>query len=374
MYHLNGEPFSEQTPKQYFAVSGSNGSYQLNPATVVAIGGEAGFGIMTIDKNSASENTNGPYSIELKLDAETIYSSTWEKFSFANSRGINSHVDYPALIGTGRRIQKSFVEPGNPLLIYKTMVNNGLVNLTDPQIHDAQYVISDVAGNESVLNFKVRYVQSAAKLTKPIQGYMFRFGQTNELDTNNVKITIPKNSLYSDLNFVYSSSPTPTGGYSEVHHVHNRLIPVHASYTLSIAANSNLPTKLQSKALIVNTNKIAQGGVYESGSVTAQLRAFGSFYVALDTIPPRITPVNIGNGRSLAGVSRVQFKISDNLSGIKSFSGRIDGKWILMEYDAKTASLWHTFDNQTEIGRHDFQLILTDMKDNSTEFNASFFR
>lgn len=374
LYHLNGEPFSENTPKQYFAVSGAAGRYQLNPSAIVSIGGEAGFGIMTTDKNSASENTNGPYSIELRLDGQPVYSSVWEKFAFANSRGLNSHLDYPALISARRRIQKSFIEPGNPLQIYKSRINNGLINLNDQEIHDMQYIVRDIAGNESILNFKVRYNTTSAKLSKKVAGHLFRFTEANELDTNGMKISIPANALYSDLNFVYSVSPAPAGAYSQVHHVHNRLTPVHVPFSLSIAAGADLPPYLQSKALLVNSSRIAQGGVYEGGYVKAELRAFGSFFITVDTIPPRITPVNISNGKSFTANSRIQFKISDNLSGIRSFTGKIDGKWILMEYDSKTASLWHTLDDQTLPGRHEFELIVNDMKANSSVFRSSFSR
>lgn len=182
------------------------------------------------------------------------------------------------------------------------------------------------------------------------------------------------NSLYSDLNFVYSSSPAPAGSYSKVHHVHNKLIPVHLPYKFTIPADTDIPKHLESKVLIVNTNRVAQGGTYENGSISADLRGFGSFYIAIDTIKPRITPINISNGKSLAGISKVQFKISDNLSGIKSFTGRINGKWVLMEYDAKTASLWHTFDNRTPKGKHEFELTLVDMRSNSAQYKAAFFR
>ena len=374
IYQLNGKPFNENTPRQYLAVGGSSGNYQLNPGKLVGISGETGFGIMTSDKNSASENSNGLYSIELRVDGVTIHSSVWEKFSFANSRGINSHLDYPLLMSTGRRIQKSFREPGNPLKIYRTNVNNGLINVTDNDIHEAQYIVRDVAGNESVLNFKFRYDQSAARSVKSVPGRMFKFNQENLLDTNGMKIQLSKNTFYSDLNFVYSSSPTPVGGLSKVHHVHNRLIPVHLPYKLSISTDFALSAVLQDKALLVNTNKISQGGSYENGYITADLRGLGSFYITLDTIPPRITPINISNEKSLLGISKIQFKISDNLSGIKTFTGRINGKWVLMEYDAKTASLWHTFDDQTAKGRHDFQLSVTDMKSNTSTFSAAFFR
>lgn len=374
MYQLNGEPFSENTPRSYFTAAGENGNYRLNPANIVTVSGETGFGITTIDRNSASANTNGPYSIELRVDGKTIFSSFWEKFSFTNSRGINSHVDYPALMSSGRKIQKGFLEPGNPLQIYKTKVNNGLINFNDQETHEAQYVVTDIAGNESVLNFRIRLDENSAKAVKNIPGHLFRYNQENRLDTNGVKIQMRPNSLYSDLNFVYSSSPAPAGSYSKVHHVHNKLIPVHLPYKLTIPADTDIPKHLQSKVLIVNTNRVAQGGTYENGSISADLRGFGSFYIAVDTIKPRITPINISNGKSLAGISKVQFKISDNLSGIKSFTGRINGKWVLMEYDAKTASLWHTLDNRTPKGRHEFELTLVDMRSNSAQYKATFFR
>jgi hypothetical protein len=67
-------------------------------------------------------------------------------------------------------------------------------------------------------------------------------------------------------------------------------------------------------------------------------------------------------------------KISDNLSGIKTITGRIDGRWILTEYDSKTASVWHTLDEHTGPGKHDFQLTVTDMKSNSSTYNASFYK
>lgn len=374
LYHLNGEPFSEDTPKQYFAVSGAEGKYQLNGGAIVNVGGEAGLGIATIDRNSASQNTNGPYSIELKIDGQTIYMAVWDKFSFASSRGINSHIDYPALIASGRNIQKGFTEPGNPLPIYKTLVNKGLVNITGPEIRNGQYIVRDVAGNESILNFRIKYNPGAVKYSSTAPGYKkFRYDQVNQLDTNGIKITVPANALYSDLNFVYSSSAGPAGSYSAIHHIHNRLIPVHSSYTLAIEAG-NLSPELQNKALIVNTNRVSQGGAYENGFVKAELRNFGSFYIALDTIAPRIVPVNISNGGSLAGVSRILLRISDNLSGIKSFSGRIDGKWVLMEYDYKTGSLWHRFDGSIPAGKHEFVLTVTDMKSNTHTFKAGFYK
>jgi hypothetical protein len=374
LYHTNEKAFSEHTPKQYFPVLGSAGKYQLSGQNTIKISGESGFGIVTNDKNSSSENTNGPYSIELFVDEKLIYSSVWEKFSFDHSRGINSHIDYPEIILTGKKIQKSFVEPGNELTIYKTLVNGGLIKINDQNIHVGKYIVRDIAGNESELNFKFQFDPSLKKSEKLISGKKMAFNQINKFDTAGLSIFMPLKTLFSDLNFVYKTSAKPLGAYSQIHHVHNRLIPINGLYQLSIKVDDSLPTHLRSKALIVNTRKSAIGGNYINGFVNAELKSFDSFYVSIDTISPKIIPLNISNGANLAGNSKIQFKISDNLSGVDSFSALLDGRWVLMEYDSKTGSLWHRFDETIVKGKHDFQLIVSDKKNNTTMFHAAFYK
>ena len=82
VYQLNDRPFDENTPRQYFQVTGSSGNYKLNQDPVINVSEKVGFGIMTYDRNSASSNQNGVYSITLKLDDETIYHAEWERFFF----------------------------------------------------------------------------------------------------------------------------------------------------------------------------------------------------------------------------------------------------------------------------------------------------
>jgi len=374
LYHLNGEPFSELTPKQAYPVSGVAGTYQLSPQTVVTIGGESGLGIACSDKNSASENSNGPYSIELRIDDQTIYSSVWERFSFENSRGINSHIDYPAMIATGRRIQKSFIEPGNSLKIYKNVINNGILNYTDQNIRNAQYIVKDIAGNQSVLNFKIRYNPASVKTSLIPEGKRFKFNQVNEFDSAGLKLNLPLNTLYDDLNFTYKNSPIPAGAYSLIHHVHNHLMPLNGALSLAIKADDSLPVELQSKALIVNRLKKSQGGTFVNGYVKTEIRNFDSFYIMTDTMAPRIVPVNISNGASMLNTSKILFRISDNLSGIKTFNAMINGKWVLMEYEPKTGTIWYSFDELTAKGKNDFVLTVSDMKDNLTTYRAVFYR
>ncbi|WP_374164864.1 peptidoglycan DD-metalloendopeptidase family protein [Arcticibacter sp. MXS-1] len=374
MYRTNGLPFSENTPRQYFDLSGSNGKYYLTKSPVINIGSEVGFGIITYDPQPAG-NQNGVYSIELKLDTTTIYLSMLERFAFANSRAVNSHIDYPYLRLYGRTIQKSFVEPGNPLKIYKTAINRGLISLKDQEVHTLTYRVSDVKGNTSTLSFKIRYNPASVIEGKPEPGVKkFVYNQPNEYTTTDMKVNMPRGVLYSDIDFRYEREAKRKGAFSATHKLHTPLIPLHSNYDLWIKADSSLPPHLYSKALIVDSRGVSQGGTYDKGFIKGSPRVFGEFYVKLDTIPPTIRPLNIADGKQMAGISKVSFKISDNLSGIRSFEGTIDGQWVLMEYDPKTATLWHIFDSSLAPGKHHLQLLVTDMMMNSRTFNATFYK
>ncbi|NTE03010.1 M23 family metallopeptidase [Agrobacterium tumefaciens] len=370
VYRLNGKTFNEFTPKQAIGITGANGNYKA--VAPISLIGEVGFGVVTTDRHNGASGTNGVYSIQLELDGKMIYTSALERFAFENSKAINSHIDYPTYLNTKRSIQKSFVDPGNPLKIYSGLVNSGKINFNDGATHQLRYIITDSKGNSSILPFTVN--AGSAPSIAPIipSGLIYPYNKVNEFNTEDIKVVFPKGTLYNDLNFVYKKLPKPAGNaWSAIHQIHNRYTPLHVGFDLWIKADQ-LPENLRSKALIVNSNGATQGGYYDNGFVKATPRNFGSFYIAVDTIAPRISPINIAEGKSMAGLSKMIFKISDNLSGIKSFNGYLDGKWILMEFDAKTATLWHSFDERTTSGKHSLELVVTDMKENTRRYSIHF--
>ncbi|MDN3586801.1 M23 family metallopeptidase [Pedobacter aquatilis] len=370
-YKLNGKPFTENTPKQAIAITGGSGSYKAVPVNLT---GEIGFGVVTTDRHNGLSGLNGVYSIQLELDGKMIYTSALERFSFEDSKAINSHIDYPTYLNTKRSIQKSFVEPGNRLSIYSNLINSGKINFTDGGIHQLKYIITDSKGNASSLSFSVQAGIAAPTVTSIPAGINFSYNKVNEFNNDEIKVIFPMGTLYNDLNFIYKKTPKTTGNaWSNIHQIHNRYTPLHTGFELSIKAD-NLPEELREKALIINTNGSSQGGSFVNGFVKANPRNFGSFYIAADTIAPRIIPTNISEGKSMAGFSKILFKISDNLSGIKSFNGYIDGKWVLMEFDAKTATLWHSFDERTSAGKHTLELVVDDVKNNIKRYSVSFFR
>lgn len=380
LYDLDGKPFSEKTEKKAFVLAGVAGQYTLNSQQKIELPKEAGFGIVTSDKNSASSNVNGPYSINLYLDENLIFSSIWNRFNFDHSKAVNAHIDYPAYIVSGKVIHKSFIEPGDPLGIYNRELGNGLITLNDDEVHRLKYEVADIAGNTSELAFSVKrrpsdFAIEKASLKDPVSiesvSHLF-YNRINELNFDNAKMIVKPGVLYNDLDFKHSETPAPTGSYSRMYNLHNRLTPIHDPFELWIKPDSTLTEEEKTKTVVMGTNGQVQISKYEDGYVKASIKNFGSYFVRLDTVAPKIVPLNITNGKDMRKTARVVVQISDNLSGIQSYRGTIDGKWILMEYNQKTRTLKHVFDERTSPGEHTFQLQVTDMKLNVKTFTANF--
>jgi hypothetical protein len=235
-----------------------------------------------------------------------------------------------------------------------------------------EYILKDFEGNTATLHFKIKASDTKISSYQP-KGKMMSFKTSNNFENGAVKVSIPEGDLYDDLDFQFGITAQPSYGNSQVFHIHNKLTPVHDTYQLSIKPDENLSPYLQ-KLVIMNTESGSQGGELKDGYIVVYPKTFGNFYLRIDSVAPTIVPVNVKEGVNFSQISKMIFRISDNLSGIKSFNGSIDGQWILMEYDYKTGRLWHTFDEKTGFGKHSFQLIVTDNKDNQKTYSINFFR
>ncbi|QHS54010.1 M23 family metallopeptidase [Mucilaginibacter sp. 14171R-50] len=374
IYHLNGNPFSDKTPKELLALTGSNGNYHLLKPQVLNLSGNTGFGITAYDMTSASMNRNGLYSVELKLDGITMYTFAVERFAFDQTHAINAYIDYPGFISSRQWIQKCFVLPGSRISLYPQSINRGIMAFNDDALHEVQFIVKDIAGNTSTLTLKVQSSTQAANLMpdKPT-GTLFRYDKKSEFANDKVRVSVMPGNLYDDLDFQYAALPAKPGALSQTHRIHNKFTPIHDEYDLWIKPDVTLGANA-GKAVIVNAASGSIGGTYEDGYVKAKAHTFGDYYIKLDTVAPRITPINIHNGSNLRGIRAIKLRISDNLSGIKSYTGRIDGKWVLMEWDYKTRILSYTFDDTITAGKHTYEFSVTDIKDNVSTFTAEFTR
>ena len=162
--------------------------------------------------------------------------------------------------------------------------------------------------------------------------------------------------------------------FSDIFHIHNQRLPVHRSYKLEIKPK-NLSSDLISKALIVNLDNDEpdpQGGVFKDGYLRASPRQLGSFAIMVDTIAPEIVALNIHQRKKINGYKKITFKVTDDLSGIKSYRGTLNGEWVLVEFDPKNDRLTYFVDERVMKGENTITLKVVDDRDNSSSYKAKF--
>ena len=366
--------------KKRFDIVTVRGGYRLKNNAPIQVYGKIGFGIQAEDYFNGTGLKCGIYSATLYCDGKEIFGFKMDNFSLGDARYANTQADYQEHLQSNRWIERLYKLPGNFFDIYYPAKSNGILNFDDGKGHDFEIVVSDAFKNKAVLKF--RSINKKSQLPYKSKSYTkeFFYDQINEFENEKIRIQIPKGALYENLKFDYKSSTKPLGCFSELHQVHNKFVPLHIPYTLSIKGN-NLPYNLTDKALIVAVDpstgmKTAIGGKYSKGWVTVETYFLGSFSVAIDNTPPTILSLSIKDKNRLTDSHKVQFHIADDLSGIKSYRGEIDGKWVLFEYDEKTGTLTYTFDKERmPFGRsHLLRLVVTDNKENRSEYKAIIYK
>jgi len=361
-------------------VTGSDGRFRINLTDTVKVSGNIIFGIETSDNAEGGLKT-GVHQIELKVDGIRVFSQNIDRFAFSETRYVNSLIDYPSLVLNNRKVQRSYVAPNNKLSVYKDVKNRGIVNFTDERTHLVNYLVTDAFGNQATLRFYVRSHPPANRGGRPkpeVKGETwFSNKSDNHFERPDLKFVVPSEAVYEDFIFNYEVSPAVKGSYAKVHHLHDPYTPLHTWCDLSIQTD-HLPAHLQSKAVIVLVTKgnkfISKGGTWANGWMTAKIRDFGNYTVAADTEPPMIRVINIFPNKKVAKQSTIQVKISDNLSGIKTYRGTLNGQWILMDYDEKNRLLTYSFDERMKSGRNIFVLTVADAVGNSSRYEAALIR
>ena len=372
--HISGKNYSQRVETVYY-----DGAYHLKGTPVLNVYGDLGFGLQALDYLDGSWNKCGIYEINLSIDGRLVYSFKMDELDFDETRYLNSHIDYSQLAKYGRRLHKNWVEPGNHLSNYTTISNQGKIRFDDGEKHSISYLLKDVKGNSSKLEFRVNTKQMAVSKIEET-GIPIRYNSTNNIDKKGLKVRFNSGTFYSDFKLEYEEKAATNGLYSAIYRLHNKEVPVHQNFDLMIEGGK-LPLRLREKALIAlideKTGKTsAFGGEYENGWVKSKIRQLGSFAIAIDTIAPSITPINIKSRTTLTNNRKISFKIRDEFSGITSYHGEIDGHWVLFEYDAKNNLLEYYFDeDQLELNkRHQLILTVTDAKNNQNTYEANFFR
>lgn len=371
----NSKINGSSSTKYYDVKKSGKNSYTINEE--ITLSGKIGFGLISYDVENGSSNKNGTYAYELRIDSTMLFKYACDRFAFDQTRYINAHLDYAKMKRSKERFQRCFLLPGNKIKQYETDERKGIFDFNDTLNHTININTFDFKYNKSTFELKCKSAISTPPIKTQQTKDLYLYNKANEYNKEDVMVDIPSNCLYQDVVFKYAKTPGTGKLLSDIHHILNEETPVHTAYTLRIKPNG-MALKHKEKLLIVRIEEDGQpsseGGEFESGFVVSKLRNFGNFAVMMDTTAPSIKMLNYDKEKNTFKENKIVLKIGDNLSGIKSYKGTIDGAWVLMQHDNKEKTLTYIFDEKlvkTDTA-HIFAITITDKKGNSKKLTTNF--
>ncbi len=364
--HVNGSG-DRQRVKLTPLKDGSFKADQLNAC------GEIAFGVNTTDKLDGASNNNGIYKIDATLNGDSIFQLNFDRFSFSESRHLNQLIDYEYFSNNKNRITRLYVQPSNPLSVYNNVVNEGKITIQDSLTYLYNITIRDFAGNERLIRVPIKgqHPTTSIPKTKFETQYFVKAAEAFNVEDNGIDVYIPKGSLYEDtyLDIKFTGDTI---------HLHKDITPIHSNITIGFDV-SKYSEEQKEKMFIASLGtrgRPSYSSTYKKENrFTTGVRTFGDYTLASDIKPPSISPINFKDGQWISGNEDIKLRISDDLSGIKSYRTTVNGKFILMEYEYKNNTLTHNFSDavltETE---NKLKVIVTDNVGNSSTFEAIFFR
>ncbi len=354
--------------------------YTLEGDTVEVNSDYVAFGIKTYDTANWSDNTNGIYELSLFQNENLIYNFNVEKFDFSESRYINAHIDYKEKNSGGGYFNRCYRLPGNQLSLYNSLLNDGVIRAYSNEISEVMIVAKDANLNPDTLTFYVKRSEKQANASSNTNGQFLDYSSSNSYQNGDFSAYFPSGCLYESFYLTLGQTELKTPlAFSPLYKVHQATTPLHSAFEIKIRPNRPIPDSLSGKNFIAfrenDGDLLFCGNDWQGDFLSGKNDAFGTYFIATDTMPPAIKSVRFSE--NMQNESRLSFRISDNVKlGRKGLKWRatIDGQWILLEHDSKSPIFNYYFDNRIASGEHELVIEAEDKCGNRSEFRKRFIR
>lgn len=315
---------------------------------VINVGGRFYCGIYTHDRQDpTTHNKNSIEKIELFVDGELFFRYHVPTFLFEETRAINAIIDYQQYQRNGEYYIVTRHLRGNQNNFCTAYRDNGYLEFHDGDIHRLEYRVYDHKGNSTSKSFQVKAVQPDTS-TVSHSGFLIPKGtpiayfKRCSVVEEGFVATLEPYTVYENDELLYSKT-TDAGGLSPLHRItlRNHPLPPHQAFSVGLPVPETVPAELRDKLTIVCVNGKKTSACptkRRDNLLRTTTKSFGGFAVRLDTVPPKVTPVNFANGRRVDS-EFFSVKISDNLSGVSTYSCTVNGQWELAEHDGKSSTL-----------------------------------
>ncbi|MGI9541558.1 MAG: M23 family metallopeptidase [Flavobacteriaceae bacterium] len=366
-FYLYSSADNYQSKKEYPLNKKNDSVYTT--AAIEAVGAIQ-VGLRLFDRQNLSYSKNGIYSASVRLNGKEKFSYSIDRISFEDSKSINLIIDYKNLKQNRKRIQRFAKHPESKFTFLKESPLDGTLQLTPNKSYQLLISVSDYKGNVTYVEAYLSGIEAPKAISKPtnnvidpIKDYLFDFDSTS--------VYFPKKVFFqkADIQVEYTG---------DILRVGKDIIPLKNPYEISFTI-PKMDSLEREQSFI---GKLDQKGKpyfvsskMEDNKWIAKSKTLGDFIISRDSISPKIVPLNFKNKQWLSNYSYLKFKITDDYSGIKSYRGEINGKWILLEHEPKNNTLIYDFDDLNfDEALHQLNIEAEDFAGNKTNFSADFYR
>ncbi|MCQ2230598.1 MAG: M23 family metallopeptidase [Paludibacteraceae bacterium] len=335
--------------------------------------GKIGFAVKAIDQMTNAPFRYTPRHLKLYVDDVMISDVHITDIKFSETRALNGFIDYKQQLTSGEFYMKSFKEKNLPLNIHGGLAGTFVID--QERDYRVKYVVVDDFNNSDELSFVIHGKKmSWDKSTLPADS-LIQCGTARFILKDNFAMQLPAEALYTDVAENYKEIESDRF-FSNIHQIGQWSAPVHRYCDLSIRLTQDtLADKNKYYIAKVADNGTLLGafpGHYNNGYMVANVNSFGRFAVAADLVAPTIQAVHTKN---LVTQPFVRLKINDAHSGIASYDGYIDGKWVMFEFDFKTRQITFWLDkNLVQRNKnHELRVVVKDNCGNVAEYNSQIF-
>lgn len=352
-------------------------SFRYGSSKVLSLPERSYLLVSAVDRQDGTPAKLGIEHYQLWLDDSLLFDYKVGEYLFQENRSFNSLIDYAAKQQGQGNCVKTWIEPGNEYIYRRPQMRpDGLIHLRDDSQHQVRLLLTDEHGNTTERIFRVR--RDTAKyreleqtvVTDTTQGAWTAWFLPRWVEQPDIQLGFFLGSFFRNVRVKVQEQPSQEGVYSKVWKIGDSEVPLKRSVRLRmrVEAPDSLKSKLLLGRLTRKGNWVACGGRVSGDTLRGALSSFGTYGVIADTKAPVVT-ARFKNGADLRRRTQCAWTIKDDLSGIAHWQVKIDGEWVIGQYDAKYNKLWVDFDPDVvrKGKKHRIEVWVRDARNNVSE-------
>jgi hypothetical protein len=345
----------------------NDGSYV---ASTINYTGSLGIGLSYFDRQDQSYSKNGVYSLDFNLNNNPTFNYKMDELSFNDKRHLKLLIDLEKWNLEKNKIQKLFTHPKSKYSFISNSNSYGVFTILDNESSTGSIKIIDFKGNRTDIKLKFEGIIKDSLKNISNKNTINPDYEYN-IDLDGISVKFLKNSFYNPINLNIKSN-------NDTLYLGENIHPLNKSFEINFLITNNDSVTLK-KGFISKINKHGKPLFLKTRKVdslwTVKVSELGKYSLSIDTIPPIIKPLNFKKNEWVSSLKFLKLKVKDDLSGIKSVEGSINGSWVLFEHEPKNSIITYNFsDLYFPNGKHILKIKVEDLNGNESQYETVFFK